>query len=105
MKVWTQADLNSANESFQVRHTTARSQFATMVLSPGETSGEFGNEHGGADQWLYVLSGVGEAKGESGVQSIGPGDLVLIPAPEKHQFRCTGDAELRTITFYAPPGY
>lgn len=105
MKVWKATELRASNESFEVRHTTSKSQFATMILNPGEASGEFGNEHDQADQWLVVLEGEGEVRGESGTQTIAAGDVVLVPAPEEHQFRCTGDQALRTITFYAPPGY
>lgn len=105
MNLWHRKDLENSDKTFEVRFTTEKSQFATMVLQPGETSGEFGNEHAEADQWLYVLSGSGEAIGESGTEKIGPGDLIVIPAPEKHQFKCTGDSPLKTITFYGPPGY
>jgi mannose-6-phosphate isomerase-like protein (cupin superfamily) len=61
--------------------------------------------HEESDQWLVVLTGHGEAISESGTQKISPGDVVLIPAPEKHQFKCTGDEILKMITFYGPPGY
>jgi mannose-6-phosphate isomerase-like protein (cupin superfamily) len=105
MRLWRGSELREAKDSFKVRETTEKTQFATMALKPGETSGEFGNEHGEADQWLIVLGGKGEAVGESGAEQIGPGDIVLVPAPEKHQFKCTGDEPLRTITFYGPPGY
>ena len=32
-----------------------------MVLAPGDKEGGADNRHRGADQWLYVLSGSGEA--------------------------------------------
>jgi mannose-6-phosphate isomerase-like protein (cupin superfamily) len=105
MRFWRAGDLAAGEESFKVLATTAKTQFATMVLRPGETSGEFGNEHAQADQWLVVLEGDGEAVAESGNQKIGPGDVVLIPAPEKHQFKCTGASVLKTITFYGPVAY
>jgi mannose-6-phosphate isomerase-like protein (cupin superfamily) len=105
VRTWKADDLREANQSFKVLHTTEKTQFATMTLAAGETSGEFGNEHADSDQWLVVLAGRGEAIGEPGKEEIGPGDVVLIPAPEKHQFRCTGPEPLRTLTFYGPPGY
>jgi oxalate decarboxylase/phosphoglucose isomerase-like protein (cupin superfamily) len=41
------------------------------------------HRHRGADQWLFVLSGQGEA----------------------HQVRNTGRTLLRTLNFYVPPAY
>jgi mannose-6-phosphate isomerase-like protein (cupin superfamily) len=105
VNLWRSEQLEKSEKAFEVLHTTEKSQFATMVLNPGETSGEFGNEHAESDQWLVVLSGHGEAKAESGTEKIGPGNVILIPAPEKHQFRCTGKEPLKAITFYGPPGY
>src|SRR6266545_6572670 len=37
------------------------SQAAQMTLAPGETEGGPDNWHRGADQWLFVVSGTGEA--------------------------------------------
>ena len=105
MRIWRGSELRERSDPFTVLETTQRTQFAFMTLQPGGESGEFGNEHGGSDQWLLVLEGEGEAVGESGTQKIAPGDLVLIPAPEEHQFKCTGSAPLKTITFYGPPSY
>jgi mannose-6-phosphate isomerase-like protein (cupin superfamily) len=105
MRHWRASDLAQHAEKFEVLETTAKSQLATMCLDPSESSGEFGNEHAHADQWLVVIEGEGEAVGEDGARTIGPGDVVLVPAPEKHQFRCTGNRPLRAITFYGPPGY
>ena len=105
MWFWARDELQQSQDSFKVLATTEKSQFATMTLKPGDTSGEFGNEHAQADQWLVVLEGEGEAIAESGTQRIATGDVVLIPAPEKHQFKCTGAATLKTITFYGPVAY
>jgi len=33
-----------------------------MVIAPGDAEGGPGNRHRGADQWLFVLSGTGEAR-------------------------------------------
>jgi len=105
MQIWRDKELRERNDSFKVLKTTERTQFAVMTLQPGEESGEFGNEHAGSDQWLLVLEGEGEATSESGTEKIQTGDLVLIPAPEKHQFKGAGSKPLKTITFYGPPAY
>ena len=52
-----------------------------MVLAPGDKEGGADNRHRGADQWLYVLSGNGEA----------------IVGRRRHK--------LRTLNFYVPPAY
>lgn len=38
-----------------------RSQAALMILAAGESAGGPDNRHRGADQWLYVIGGEGEA--------------------------------------------
>lgn len=105
MKSWKAKDLQSKEVEFEVLAGTELSQFASMALKPGDTSGEFGNEHADSDQWLVVLEGSGEAKGESETTKISAGDIVLIPAPENHQIKNTGKSVLKTISFYAPVAY
>ena len=48
-------------EAFEVKLGDARSQAAVMVIAPGQAEGGPDNRHRGADQWLYVVSGSGEA--------------------------------------------
>lgn len=104
-RIWRGPELDGIQEPFQVLETTPRTQFASMTLGPGEVSGEFGNEHAGSDQWLIVLDGTGEVASSRGAEKIGKGDVVLIRAPEPHQFKATGASPLRTITFYGPVAY
>jgi hypothetical protein len=54
-----------------------------MVLAPGGAEGDADNRHRGADQWLYVLSGSGQA----------------LVNGKRHR------APLRTLNFYVPPAY
>lgn len=92
-------------EGFQVVAGTSRSQAATMVLAPGESTGGGDNRHGASDQWLYVLSGSGSATvGGRGVE-LEPGVLLLIEANESHEIRNEADEPLRTFNVYAPPEY
>ena len=79
---------------FRVIPGNRASQAAEMVLAPGDAEGGADNRHRGADQWLYVLSGNGEA--------IVP---LLIERKEKHQIRNSGRGLLRTLNFYVPPAY
>jgi hypothetical protein len=52
--------VNAAKGFFDVVAGTSRSQAATMVLKPGQSTGGDDNVHAGADQWLYVTAGRGE---------------------------------------------
>ena len=54
------------------------SQAAQMTLAPGESKGGPDNRHRGADQWLYVVSGSGEAIVNGTRVELREGTLVLI---------------------------
>lgn len=81
------------------------SQAATLVLAPGETTGGPENRHSGADQWIYVVSGTGEADIAGERFELTPSTLVLIERGDPHGFRNTGSGELCLLTFYTPPAY
>ena len=76
-----------------------------MVLEPGDAEGDRGNRHRGADQWLYVVSGTGEATVNGRRHPIRRGSLLFIERREKHEIKNTGKALLRTLNLYAPPAY
>ena len=95
----------SAKGFFRVVAGTARSQAATMVLTPGQSTGGDDNVHDGADQWLYVIAGRGEANVERRNVEIEAGQLLLIEAGERHEIRNTGRDPLVTVNIYAPPEY
>jgi len=59
--------------------------------------------HDGFEECIYVLSGQGTTVAESGEITIGPGDIVLIPANEKHMTRNTGTAPLVLLCFFPVP--
>ena len=61
-----------------------------MVLAPGDAEGGSGNRHRGADQWLFVLSGNGEAIVGGRRHALRAGSLLLIEKKEKHEVRNTG---------------
>jgi len=68
-----------------------------MTLGPGENEGGPDNRHGGADQWLYVVSGTGVAIVNGDRVQLREGTLVLIQRGDQHEIRNTGaarDAEL-----------
>ncbi len=82
-----------------------RSQAAEMVLAPGESEGDERNRHRGADQWLFVVDGSGEALVKNRRYKLVPGSLILIERGERHEIRSSGRKLLRTLNFYVPPAY
>lgn len=94
-----------ATRAWRVLGGTARSQAAAMTLPPGESTGGPDNVHQGSDQWLYVVSGSGEATVDGRDVRLSPGDLLLIAAGETHDIRAGADAPLVTVNVYAPPEY
>lgn len=90
--------------SFDVLGGTSRSQAAAMTLGPGERTGGPENAHADSDQWLYVVSGSGEATVAGDRVELAEGDLLLIAAGETHEIRAGSEA-LVTVNVYAPPEY
>lgn len=80
-------------------------QAAQMVIKPGDSEGGSGNRHGGADQWLFVVSGQGMAIVQGKRVPLRAGTLLLIERGEEHEIRATGRASLKTLNFYSPPAY
>lgn len=98
-------DIRGARGFFDVVAGTRRSQAATMVLGPGESTGGPENRHPDSDQWLYVVSGSGRAVVEGATVELGPGTLLLIEAGEAHEISASEDGLLETLNVYAPPEY
>jgi mannose-6-phosphate isomerase-like protein (cupin superfamily) len=92
-------------EGFRVVPGNRASQAAEMVLAPGAAEGGAGNRHRGADQWLYVVSGNGDALIGGRRHRLAPGTLVFIERRERHEVKNTGRSLLRTLNFYVPPAY
>jgi mannose-6-phosphate isomerase-like protein (cupin superfamily) len=91
---------------FAVLHRTRSSQAATMTLTPGaESSEDSSNEHGWAEQWLYVISGTGTARVGRRSIALKPGSLLLIGKREPHVIRAGARSRLVTVNIYVPPAY
>jgi mannose-6-phosphate isomerase-like protein (cupin superfamily) len=93
------------DEGFRVVFANNRSQAAEMTLAPGDSEGGPENRHRGADQWLFVVTGKGEAVVNHKKYLLESGTLLLIEHGDKHEIRNTGEAPLRTLNFYVPPAY
>jgi mannose-6-phosphate isomerase-like protein (cupin superfamily) len=92
-------------KSFRVIRGNRRAQAAEMVITPGNSEGDSRNRHRGADQWLYVVAGRGDAVVKSRRYKLVPGTLIFIGSGERHEIKATGRSALRTLNFYAPPAY
>jgi mannose-6-phosphate isomerase-like protein (cupin superfamily) len=96
---------------FEMLCSTRGGQAAMMILRPGGTSDdEPSNEHPASEQWLFVISGSGQAmigKQRSALRRVGirEGSLLLVEKGELHQIKNTGRRMLRTLNLYIPPAY
>src|SRR5438105_14037912 len=92
-------------KSFRVIRGNARAQAAQMVIAPGKAEGDPRNRHRGADQWLYVVAGRGDALVKRRRYKLVPGTLIFIAKGERHEIKKTGTAPRRTLTFAGPPAH
>jgi len=90
---------------FRVLGGNKCSQAATMVIPPGGKEGGPDNNHRGADQWLYVVSGKGTVLIAGRRKTIFPSTLVLIERGQNHEIRNLANVDLVTLNFYVPPAY
>jgi mannose-6-phosphate isomerase-like protein (cupin superfamily) len=91
--------------SFEVVLETAKAQAAVMTLLPGQTTGGEDNIHASSEQWLFVVSGAGEAIVAGQRRRLELHSLIVIEVGEAHEIRNTGDAPLETLNIYTPPEY
>ena len=97
---------NGKRGFFQVLHSTRSAQAAMSTLRRGKaTSDEPENEHPASEQWIYVVSGTGQAVVKNRRVKLSPGSLLLIEKGEKHQIRQSGPRDLVLLNLYAPPAY
>jgi mannose-6-phosphate isomerase-like protein (cupin superfamily) len=90
---------------FSVLLGNPRAQAATMVIAPGDREGGPDNRHRGADQWLFVVAGKGQARLGARRQALRKGSLLLIERGVKHEIVNTGRTPLKTLNVYVPPAY
>ena len=92
-------------KGFRVAFGNRRAQAAEMVIPPGDHEGGTDNRHRGADQWLFVVSGRGEATVNGRRVTLREGTLLLIERGDTHEIRNSGRAMLKTLSIYVPPAY
>jgi len=57
--------------------------------------------HKNCEHFYFIMEGQGSVESEEGIREVGPGDLVFIPAEEKHRLRAS-KAPLFYFEFQAP---
>jgi mannose-6-phosphate isomerase-like protein (cupin superfamily) len=104
-------NLSDSRQEFKIILNTSDVQAAVMNLHAGASSDdEPSNEHAHSEQWLFVISGSGEATVGKSRQALRhvplrKDSLLVIEKGEIHQIKNTGNAPLRTVNFYVPPAY
>lgn len=94
--------LTKENTNFRtVLYTGKNAQLVAMNLLPGEDIGA--EIHPSTDQILFFVDGKGEAIIEGESRSVEEHDVVFVPAGAIHNFKNTGDEDLKLYTVYAPP--
>jgi mannose-6-phosphate isomerase-like protein (cupin superfamily) len=66
------------------------SRAAQLTLTPGEVESGPDDRHRGADQWLFVVAGTGEAVVKGETVPLKAGTLLLIERGDRHEIRNTG---------------
>lgn len=95
----------TAERWFEVLIETDSAQAAVMTLAPGQSTGSPENAHANSDQWLYVVSGSGQATVDGQDVALDAGDLVCLEAGETHEITNDGSQPLETLNLYVPPEY
>lgn len=96
---------------FDLLIATRSAQAAMMTLPPGGSSDDApSNEHPRCEQWLFVLSGSGQAiigKRRNSLHrvALAENSLLVIERGELHEIKNTGRRPLRTLNIYVPPAY
>ncbi len=93
-----------AEKSADFRRVLWTGEHTQLVIMTIPTGGEIGEEtHHDIDQILSFVSGTGEADVGDEKKEVAPGDLVVVPAGTRHNFRNTGANPLVLYTVYGPP--
>jgi mannose-6-phosphate isomerase-like protein (cupin superfamily) len=104
MEKYTIATVAEKSPDFRrVLWTGEHTQLVIMTIPPGGEIGEEVHEH--IDQILTFVSGVGQADVAGESEDVAQGDLVVVPAGTRHNFRNTGVNPLVLYTVYGPPDH
>jgi len=86
------------------RHVLATGEHTQVVIMSIPPGGEIGEEvHADTDQILYLVEGSGQVILEGEPAAFDVGDLVLVTAGTRHNFKTLGESAMKIITAYSPP--
>jgi quercetin dioxygenase-like cupin family protein len=71
-----------------------------IPVADASTSERLPHSHSNSEECIFVLSGHGVTRADSGEYPLKTGDTIWIPAGEKHYTRNTGDLPLRLLCFF-----
>ena len=95
-------ELAKENNFFRkVVYTGKYSQLVLMSIPVGSEIGE--ETHPTVDQILFFVEGQGEAILQREAKPVEEGDVVFVPAGTLHNFKNTGDEDLKIYTVYSTP--
>ena len=93
-----------ARDNSYFRHVLATAEHTQVVIMSIPPGGEIGEEvHTDTDQVLYLIEGSGQVILEGESADFSAGDLVLVAAGTRHNFKTVGVTAMKIITAYAPP--
>jgi mannose-6-phosphate isomerase-like protein (cupin superfamily) len=93
-----------AEQSADFRRVLWTGRHTQLVIMTIPVGGEIGEEvHENTDQILSFVSGTGVADLAGQTSAVAQGDLVVVPAGTRHNFRNTGANPLVLYTVYGPP--
>lgn len=119
-KNWAQGKARPAiNNRSNVEHIEFEGQDIAVLLSGEDTAGQMAicevaaqpgsgatNHHQTSEEeYWYILEGDWEVKTGEKAQTVGPGDMVLIPRMTTHAFRLISDKPGKMLTIHAPAGH
>ena len=93
-----------AKENIFFRKVVYTGKYSQLVLMSIPVGGEIGEEtHPTVDQILFFVEGEGEAILEGKASPVEEHGVVFVPAGTLHNFKNTGDEDLKLYTVYSPP--
>ncbi len=95
-----------AKENTNFRKVVYTGQNSQLVLMSIPVGGDIGEEtHHDTDQILFLVDGEGMAVIDDQESAFTEHEVVFVPTGTKHNFKNTGDEDLKLYTVYAPPAH
>ncbi|HZW61704.1 MAG TPA: cupin domain-containing protein, partial [Candidatus Babeliales bacterium] len=102
-KIFNKNIYDLAHENTYFRKELVTGEHSQVVIMSIPVGGEIGMERHHVDQTLVFVEGEGQAIINDEISDVSEDHLVFVPAGAEHNFKNTGDTELKLFTIYAPP--